>query len=131
MLVRTIQRLLSEAQRQVPDCECVALVDVESGLLFGMTDNAFSAELRELMAATAAHWLSHSLSHQLDRAMDRADPSSRVQSFATVSGSTTHIVVRCAAHPERAVAFVVRSDADLHEKVERARYVATLFDHVF
>jgi len=39
--------------------------------------------------------------------------------------------VWCAAHPERAVAFVVEPDADLHLQIERAKQVATIFDNVF
>lgn len=130
MIVRTIQRLLLDAQQNVPGCECVALVDLHSGLLFGMTDVSFDAELRELMAATAAHWLTKSPARTLDSAFSGDEPS-QIQSFVSVGDHSAHIIVRSSAHPERAAVFVVRPHCPLHELCEHAKRAAAIFDNVF
>lgn len=128
MLVRTIRRLLLEAQALVPRCVCVAAVDVPSGLLLGITDVEFSAELRELMAATTAHWMEHSPAQRMDRAL--SNDQSQVQLFVASSGRSVHIMTRNAATPELAVVFTAIDTGELHDLCERARRATALFDAV-
>jgi hypothetical protein len=130
VLVRKLRSLLAQAQQEVPLCQCVALVDLGSGLLFGMTENEHSEHLREYMAAAAANIFHHSPVRHLDDAMHSGGPN-QLRAVIAVSERLVHVTVRSGVHPDRALVFVCLNNDDVHPLIEQCRIIAAHFDDLF
>lgn len=130
MLVRKLRSLLAQAQQEVPFCQCVALVDLGTGLLYGMTENDHSEQLREYMAAASANVFHHSPVRQLNDAM-HSDGPNHLRAVIAVSERLVHVTIRSATSPDRALVFVCLNDDDVHPLVEQCRAVAGSFDELF
>jgi hypothetical protein len=66
----------------------------------------------------------------LDDAMHPGEPN-QLRAVIAVSERLVHVIVRSAAHPDRAPVFVCLNNDDLHPLVEQCRTVAAYFDDLF
>ena len=126
----SLDKALSQAQADIPECVATGYVDMVSGLLLGVkTIDSHPGEVLDLVAAATGDLFQGRNVVEIERLFDksRGITGSHTHYFREIvvfSTNLIHVFIRSKKHPEHAVVFVTRVSANIGMVLVRSRAAA-------
>lgn len=134
----SLEKSLSTAQGQVPECVAAGYVDMSTGMLLGIrTTDSHPSEVIELVAAATADMFQGPSVTAIERLFKRArgigeeNTERYFQEILVFSKNLIHVFVRCKKHTDHAVVFVCRANANVGMVLAKVRIAIPAVEEAF
>lgn len=123
----SIDKALSTAQAEIPECLAAGYVDMESGMLLGVkTVDSHPSEVLDLVAAATGDLFQGKTVVEIERLFDKSRGMTNTGShyfneIVVFSTNLLHIFIRSKKHPSHAAVFVTRGSANVGMVLARSR----------
>lgn len=126
----SLDKALSQAQADIPECVATGYVDMVSGLLLGVkTVDSHPGEVLDLVAAATGDLFQGRNVTEIEKLFDKSRGITGrnhhyFNEIVVFSTNLIHVFIRSKKHPEHAVVFVTRVSANIGMVLVRSRAAA-------
>ena len=123
----SLDQVLNEAMKQVPECVAAGYVDLSTGMLLGVkTVDSHPAEVLEIVAAATSDMFQGSNVTLIENMFKKARGTSEdarhyFQEMIVMSENLLHLFMRCKGNEDHVVVFVCRKSANMGMVLTKAK----------
>ena len=123
----SLDQVLNEAMKQVPECVAAGYVDLSTGMLLGVkTVDSHPAEVFEIVAAATSDMFQGSNVTLIENMFKKARGTSEdarhyFQEMIVMSENLLHLFMRCKGNEDHVVVFVCRKSANMGMVLTKAK----------
>jgi hypothetical protein len=123
----SLDQVLNEAMKQVPECVATGYVDLSTGMLLGVkTVDSHPAEVLEIVAAATSDMFQGANVTLIENMFKKARGTSEdarhyFQEMVVMSENLLHLFMRCKGNEDHVVVFVCRKSANMGMVLTKAK----------
>jgi hypothetical protein len=123
----SLDQVLNEAMKQVPECVAAGYVDLSTGMLLGVkTVDSHPAEVLEIVAAATSDMFQGANVTLIENMFKKARGTSEdarhyFQEMVVMSENLLHLFMRCKGNEDHVVVFVCRKSANMGMVLTKAK----------
>ncbi|MGD8592411.1 MAG: hypothetical protein PVF82_06230 [Gammaproteobacteria bacterium] len=123
----SLDQVLNEAMKQVPECVAAGYVDLSTGMLLGVkTVDSHPAEVLEIVAAATSDMFQGAnvtlIENMFKKARGTSDDARHYfQEMVVMSENLLHLFMRCKGNEDHVVVFVCRKSANMGMVLTKAK----------
>jgi hypothetical protein len=123
----SLDQVLNEAMKQVPECVAAGYVDLSTGMLLGVkTVDSHPAEVLEIVAAATSDMFQGSNVTLIENMFKKArgvsdDARHYFQEMIVMSENLLHLFMRCKGNEDHVVVYVCRKSANMGMVLTKAK----------